>query len=307
MKKTLVVLFIICLLGFVVFLYRDTLLYYFPCDHPILYKLEPVDARFNISQDQFAQDVQQAVDIWDSGENKELFVEDPNAKLTISLVFDQRQQLTNQINNLDTQLQNEKNTLSPAMQSYKNQVHDFQQKMQTLNEQIDYWNSRGGAPADEYQKLTQQQTELQQESGKLNQLAKTLNQSTDVYNSDVTQLNQTVDSLDTTLQAKPEEGLYNPQDNTIVIYFNNGSNELIHTLAHELGHSLGMQHVQDNNAIMYYRTNNSISPTPDDIAELQRVCQKEFIIVPLRAYVHDMLTNIVNSIDMLQKQNQKSS
>lgn len=306
MKSTIISILFIVILGSFAFFYRDGLInlfYYFPCDHPINYTIGSVDARFDLSSDQFTTDVEEAANVWNQAEGKDLLTYDANAKLTISLIYDQRQQLTNQINSLDNTLQNEKNTLSPAMQAYKSQVQEFEQKMQDLNNQINYWNSKGGAPQDVYQKLIQQQKDLQQEADQLNQLNKSLNQSADVYNAQVGQLNQTVDSFDAALQIKPEEGLYNPQNNTIVIYFNNGHNELIHTLAHELGHALGMQHVAGKNSIMYYQTDSAVIPSANDMAELQRICQKEWIYIPIAENLHQLVIQLVDKIQSIQIQN----
>ncbi|MDE2589634.1 MAG: hypothetical protein KGL95_08225, partial [Patescibacteria group bacterium] len=40
-------------------------------------------------------------------------------------------------------------------------------------------------------------------------------------------------------------------------------------------HALGMEHVKNTDAIMYAQTNDNLTPTIDDLAELQRVCKKQ--------------------------------
>lgn len=255
------------------FIYRSQ------CDTPISYSIGSVDPRFGLSKDEFLADTQQAIQIWDSVENKQLFTYTPQQTnaLTINLIFDKRQSLTSEIGQMETQLQNEKQNINPQIDQYKNESADFRQKLAALNSQIQYWNSRGGAPPDEYNKLISEQRNLQQEANRLNAMAQSLNQSTDQFNAQIGQLNQTVDTLNQALQLRPEEGIYDPNNNLINIYFNISHNETVHTLAHELGHALGMNHVLNPNGIMFARTTTKLTPSLDDIEQLQKICQKHSI------------------------------
>lgn len=268
---------------------------YSPCDTPIRYKIGSLDTRFNLSTQQFLVDIAQAGNIWSSSEDKNLFQYDPqNGNLIISLVFDSRQALTDQISGLDNQLQNEKNSISPQLRQYNNLALDFQQKKVALNSQIRAWNNKGGAPPDVYDQLISQQSALQKEADQLNQMAQELNRSTDVYNTQVTQLNQTTNTFNSVLQIKPEEGLYSSKDNTITVYFSNNRTELVHTLAHEMGHALGFVHVPGNNSIMYFQSNDSLTPSTEDIAQLGSVCAR-------RTFFGEAVTRlriILNSINL---------
>lgn len=246
-----------------------------PCDTPIHYRIGTVDSRFDITRETLQADINQADGIWSKVYGKNLFVYDPNAGLSVNLVYDGRQSLTNKVSQLEGELDTNKTNLKSQIDSYKQQSQDFQQRLKELNQEIDYWNSQGGAPADEYDKLTTEQNQLRDEAQQLNQIAQRLNLSTDQYNDQVNQLNQTINTFNQALTKKPEEGLYDPQKNTIDIYFDTSQAELVHTLTHEMGHALGMNHVQDPRAIMNPYTNTYIVPTNDDIQELQRVCQKQ--------------------------------
>ncbi|MEX2013071.1 MAG: matrixin family metalloprotease, partial [Candidatus Levyibacteriota bacterium] len=70
-------------------------------------------------------------------------------------------------------------------------------------------------------------------------------------------------------------GLYDPNNNTITIYFASNYSELIHTLTHEFGHALGMQHVENSQSIMYPYTTSSVTLTPEDLEQLAYVCRKQ--------------------------------
>ncbi len=267
--------------------YVGQLIYYSPCDQPISYKVDEVDPQFQLSRTEFLADIQQAETIWNQVTGKNLFIYDQkNGILSINLVYDGRQTLNNQITNLESQLQSEKNSIDPQMIKYQNLSADFKSKMQTLNSQISYWNSNGGAPPDEYTKLKAQQQSLQLEAIQLNELAKSLNISTDEYNTQIGQLNQTVDTYNSALQQRPEEGLYDSQNNRITIYFNISHNELLHTLAHEMGHALGLQHNQNPQSIMYPKTTTTLTASIDDANALQKICQKITIFDRIQSMIN---------------------
>jgi|SRR5581483_315777 len=294
--KKLVLLLLIIIVGIV---FRSPLqslyyqyLYYSPCDTPIKYHIGSIDSRFGLSNAEFSDDIKQATGIWSNAWGKQLFVEDQKGNLSVSLVYDQRQYLNSQISQLNNQLSNEKSSIKPEINQYNQEAQNFHSQLLSLNSQIEYWNNKGGAPSDVYQKLTQEQATLQAEATKLNLMANSLNQSTDQYNVQIGQLNQTVNQYNSALKQRPEEGLYDPQNNTITIYFNVSHQELVHTLAHEFGHSLGMVHVADPQAIMYPQTNQQIVPTNDDLAQLKYVCRKQSIIFLLRDKIQTLASTL---------------
>lgn len=246
---------------------------YSSCDTPIAYAIGRVDTQFNVSPDTFASDIQQATSLWSDAEGKKLFVYDPSSDFHINLIYDQRQFLDTKINQLQNQVNTNDTQLKTQINAYKVQVQDFKNRLQKLNDQIDYWNKRGGAPQDTYNQLIQQQKQLQQEGNQLNAQAKQLNISTENYDSQVDVLNQTVSSYNQLLVQKPEEGLFDPQNNIINIYFDTTQEEFIHTIAHELGHSLGLQHNQNPQSIMYPYTTKTTMLSDTDKQALQEICR----------------------------------
>lgn len=252
------------------------------CSRPITYKIGSIDSRFNLSEDQLLDYVKISTQIWNEPIGKTLFSYDQtNQKsLVINLVFDKRQQLSSQINNLQNQLDQKKEDLTPKVKEYEQKVAEFKKRLADLNSQIEEWNAKGGAPQDVYDRLKMEQNELSSQADQLNQMARDLNLSTQSYNVDVNNLNQTINIFDQALQKKPEEGLFDPNLNKIDIYFNNDKNELIHTLAHEFGHALGIGHNQNPSSIMYPFSSKKITPTQDDISDLNQVCNQRILNLP---------------------------
>lgn len=285
MKALSIFLLICCIIGAIIFVEDKSLpqqinqfIYYSACNYPQTYALGTIDPQFQISRDKFATDIQQATDIWSNAEGKRLFMYDPNAQFHINLIYDQRQYLDSKINQLKTQVDANNNTLKLQIAEYKKATQDFKNRLQQLNSQIDTWNKQGGAPQDVYDALVTQQKQLKQEGEQLNAKAQSLNLSTEEYNTKVGLLNQTVTSFNNTLTQKPEEGIYDPQHNRINIYFDVNQDEFIHTIAHEFGHALGLEHNLNPNSIMYPYTTKSIILTPNDRAALTEACRTHSLL-----------------------------
>ncbi len=274
------------------------------CDTPVYYKIGKVDPRFGLSINDFTADASQAAQIWRNVEGgKKLLVNDPADKqaLTVNLLYDQRSSLRNQINQLEGQVSQKDQSLQSNIQSYEQQVADFKSKLadfnekaDQLNQEINSWNQRGGMPPDIYQQLKAQQDSLIQEqnnlrdqANSLNQMAKELNISTQDYNNQVGKLNNTISTFSNALSQQPEEGLFDPQANSINIYFDNNQDELIHTLAHEMGHALGLEHNPNFKSIMYPYSTQVIIPSTNDIDSLNQVCSIRYPKVPfLNSLIH---------------------
>lgn len=256
--------------------------YYSPCDTSIEYRIDRIDPQFGISKAEFLSDISEASTIWEQTIGKDLFAYNLEGDLAISLVYDERQSLTNQINQLEGNLDTEKVSLQAQIEEYQRLSFGFEKKLSDFNSKVEYWNQQGGAPKEEFDKLVTEQEELKKEADSLNEIARSLNQSTKNYNTEVGQLNQTVETFNIALKMKPEQGLYDSSSNTIDIYFSKSKNELTHTIAHELGHARALGHVNDQKAIMYAFTSEEIKPSLSDISLLMGICKERSILEQIK-------------------------
>src|SRR3989344_4525894 len=173
-------------------------LYYSPCDNPIRYRVDTIDPRFKILRGELLSDIERASSIWNKTYGKNLFVYDPEGKLSINLIYDKRQYLTSQINELEGQLSNNKDSISFKIQEYEKDAAFFKQNLEKLNAEISEWNKKGGAPSDVFERLTEKREELKKEADRLNSLSRVLNRSTDSYNVQAGERNETIQTFNQT-------------------------------------------------------------------------------------------------------------
>jgi hypothetical protein len=252
---------------------------YSECGTPISYKLGSLDPKFGLTQESVTTTIQDATDIWSKTYGKPLFINSPEATLTVNFVYDERSALNTQIDQEQNELDQKDGTLREQINSYETDLSAYEKKLNALNARVEQVNSSGGAKPDEYNELVSQQNEIITEGNSLNERADKLNLTTNNFNSKVENLNQNVNQFNRAIAQKPEEGLYNGNDNTIIIYFANNHQELVRTLAHEFGHALGMLHTVDEQSIMYPNTTNFLEVRAQDKNELDDVCRKQLIPV----------------------------
>lgn len=243
-----------------------------PCENPILYRIGTVDPKFEISDAEFEKLVNQSAEVWNTVYGKKLFEPNAQADLSVNLIYDERQRQNLLIYKTEEELATKQSTLDQQIAKYESDLSAFEARIKALNQKIDEWNEKGGAPPDIYNQLRQEQAELKQEQDRLNQIAKSLNLSSDNFNQQVKNLNNNIENFNASLDERPEEGAYFPRQNRIEVYFHITNPETVHTLAHEFGHVLNLDHNDDPKSIMYYKTNNVTKPSPKEVEELKRKC-----------------------------------
>lgn len=301
MKTWIFVLFLFGILFGGFYVYQNnivgvrSILNYSICDTPIKYSIASLDPKFNLKEETLLKDIEKAGNLWNRAYGRDIFIYDPEGGLDIHFVYDKKQELSQTINQLEGTLNKGQKNLEQQNRTYENAVKIYKQKLDIFNSEVKHWNESGGGTQEEYERLKNTQEELQKETEVLNNLAQNLNITVNKYDSEVGRLNQAVGDFNTELGQRPEEGVYFSGIDKIEIYFVPSKNEMIHTLAHEFGHSLGVEHLNiDKKSIMYPFTSESIILSKEDKQALASICASKPIWSDYLNKVQQMLKVFAN-------------
>lgn len=269
-----------------------------PCSKPIEYSIGEVDQKFGISKDDVLKNALEAEKVWEAEARKDLFKYNPKAEFKINLVFDERQQSTNESIKLEDNLEKldvahdstlqEYNLLkekySKQLEEYNKNVDEYEKRIEKYNKDVAYWNSRGGATEEEYKKLEKEKKELKAMYEKLEKERKVINNLASQANQTAEKENQIVNKYNSSLETYKsrfgesrefEKGIYSGQ--IINIYEFREVEDLRMTIIHEFGHALGIDHLNDPGSIMYYLMGEQDLENPklteEDISALKNVCK----------------------------------
>ena len=242
-----------------------------PFDDRIRYRIADVDPRFGLTQEQVNKLTEEAIQIWTLGTGKQHFVYDDHARLTVHLVYDERQYQTEQRKKHIAKIEQEQKIWSQK----KSQVDQVSQNLEQsklildakktqldalinqYNEYIGQLNRLGGANPQLHQQLELQAQFLDQQVQQIQIEIEQYNFNILRLNAQVDELNQLNHVIDTSVKQfkhnfQPrlfDKGMFNGK--SIYIYEFESIDDLRVTLAHEFGHALGLKHHDTPEALMY--------------------------------------------------------
>ncbi len=270
-----------------------------PCRWPITYSIVGLDPQFGLTQSQLLSDIKKAEAVWEAPIGRQLFEYFPTGDLKISLVYDNRQKATDALRPLGIVINDDRATYDAVLAKYKSLsasyntekanittlVERYNTDKSAYDQAVSYWNKRGGAPKTEYNALEQQRSDLNDQAAAINRANNSLNQLADTVNSTAIVLNRLISELNLQVKTYNTVGASNGKEFTEGEYVSNTSgtainifqfddeDKLVRVLAHEFGHALGLVHIDNPKAVMYY-LNEGVNGTltTDDLAALKKVC-----------------------------------
>jgi myosin heavy subunit len=268
-----------------------------PCISPLPYSISKIDERFGLDEETVQKITAEAEAVWEEALGRQLFTYAEDAAFSIDFVYDTRQarseaaeaekaeldkqqSTSKSINEEYTKLLAEYDTLK---KEYESKVSSYNGRLDKFNTTVASYNQNGGAPADVYEELQRterslknEESNLEAEADKLSQLAKNINDVSARGNELITEYNEGVVEYNQTYTGGEEftQGEFN--GDSIAIFHFKDQTELRNVLIHELGHAIGLPHVEGGESMMYYLmdkqpTTSSLSAS--DLAALGSVCK----------------------------------
>ncbi|MFH1769604.1 MAG: matrixin family metalloprotease [Parcubacteria group bacterium] len=285
---------VLVLVGVVFLVYADS---QDICKKPLEYRIGELDERFDASKEELLEAISKAELLWESLFDNEFFVYNPEADFVINFIFDERQGRTIEaiesresidlkeekygrlIERYDNFLDEYKKLLS----SYNNAVNKYKEDLKKYNEEVELWNSQGDVPPKMIKELEERKVELGERSkefelqrAELNKLSQDINLVSSDINDLVQNIDEAVNEYNKRFGALEEfdQGDYNGE--AINVYQFENEQELVLLLAHEFGHALEIEHLDNPEAIMHYimggQDYESPELTQEDIQALKIKC-----------------------------------
>lgn len=287
------------------------------CPIPIEYRLGVIDKSFDFSADEARLAIEAAERVWEDAIGADIFSYNEQADFVINFVFDDRQATadaqTTDRQRLDTIAeQNEqfRQEIASLQASYEAEQVEFDAQRQVYEADLEEYNTRvtqindrGGAGPAIFAELESERSRLDATSNRLRAEADDLSNLAQQLNTLSSEGNQLIESYNREVQAYNRQygesheftqGDY--RGGEINVYKFSNDAELVSVVAHEFGHALGIDHVEEPDALMYYLLNGQLSQTvelaPSDIAAYQTTCKDQDLGGKIRSVIRHVTSLI---------------
>ncbi len=268
------------------------------CRVPVEYDLGNIDERFGLSRSNILSILDGSENVWETYTNTELFKYKSGADFKINFIFDERQQITvdrsnleEELNKTESSIEKISDTFNKLSDSYDNKLSDFNilqetynDRVSTYNKKVKKYNDEGEAPPNIFAELEKEKAILESLSKKLERDFRELDTLKDNLNKLVENNNTLIRSHNSNIETYNgrfgiersfDQGNYTGEDINIFQFDSIETLRLV--LAHEFGHVLGIEHVDNSKSIMYYlmrdQNLNNLNLSEEDLFTFREVCK----------------------------------
>jgi len=285
MTKNNIIIFILFIA-----IFAGTIFWYFRgniCQRGITFRIASISPEYNVDESYLISVIDDAADIWEAEIGYSVFSHDENGRVDVNLLFDERQKQTineqedfQSIQSQEQQIENQKSTLERDAQNIERLQAQHSSLVSEYNREKAKLSASHGNPA-----------EYNRQVALVNSLASRLNSTQDQLSGLIDSYNARVGSVQENVSAfNANVGEYNQEytgqnelfdkgdygNNILNLYQYEDRKDLVLLVAHELGHVLGIDHVQNTQSLMHYtledQNTHRITLSAEDKLALMEVC-----------------------------------
>lgn len=271
------------------------------CRLPVSYSIGQFDEAFGISREEALSALEEAEAVWEESlDRDDIFVYEENTGVSINFIYDERQREAEKADRIrrDLSIRGDANEVLVELHGrlvaeydaynaeYEDRLSRYESDQDEYNAEVEKYNREGGAPPDVYGELEEERDRLETERRSINELAEKLtdlaeqiNEIGEKGNELVGEYNDRVDQFNDSFAHGHEYTQGDYRGREINVYSFVSHEELVMVLAHELGHSLAIGHVENTESMMYYLMDEQPYPptlTSEDKEAFSLACEGGF-------------------------------
>lgn len=271
----------------------------FPCSVPHTYSIGSIDPRFHVTKNIVETSLRNAEALWEDALQKNLFTKEKNGAIVVNLIYDNRQKIGEKLKNLGGSLSATKAAYETLEREYEVKRKAYEEEEATLRQLLQTHSLRQRAYEDEMKRILARgvtendRKRMKSEMDAINADGRDINarieqigRRIDEVNANAKKLNALVPAINRIVRdynangsergGEFEAGNYvvDRSGKRIDIYVYDSESQLTRILAHEFGHALGIEHVEDKRAIMYaYNEGSDLTLAASEIKKLREICR----------------------------------
>ena len=232
-----------------------------------------MDPHFHTTKDELLEAIQKGAGVWEQAARRKLFDYDEHAPFTINLVYDDRQLIAEDREQMAWRHKADQAQYDKLETRYESMKASYDARLSAYNREIESANRERNISRETYERLERKRMDLQASQDEINALVPQLNALAWSDQTDTAQYNEDAEKKFTAGDCVKTDGA----PVTINIYQFKNDQDLALKLAHELGHALNLNHVSNPKSVMYYLIKDQdareLALSQEDQAALKAECR----------------------------------